>query len=488
MCNSLLAGVFALLWLILRSGPRPSRLSYPCQQAAFSTASLALGAPLVAAVLAARRTLVARLRTRAGVALALAVVVATGAWLGYLARAEAGVQRRMLPPSDYRAQVFHVTDCPPSPVGDRFPGLDSLLQLMGYNGLMFYRSDIVTPLAGPEGIIAADDVVVLKINYQWPDRGGTNTDLLRGLIRRIVDHPDGFNGEVVVCENTQTVSIDNFDRQSNNAEDNSQSPRDVVEAFQDLGHAVSLFDWTLWRERAVEEYSDGDTRYGYVVYDFDISLVGRISYPKFATQYGTMISLRDGVWDPDSDSYDRDRLKFINLPVLKSHHASYGVTACVKNYMGVVTNALSTNSHSAIARGILGAVMAEIRPADLHILDCIWVNADPYDGPWTAYDNATRLDQLVASTDPVAADIWAATNILVPAFLANGHTPPWPHPSADPGNPTSSFRIYLDYSMSHLLARGYEVTNDLDQIDVITWDDHPWPPDYRVGRGRLETP
>ena len=49
LTNTFLAGVFALAWLILRSGPKPSRFAYPCQQAALSTASLAFGVPVVSA-------------------------------------------------------------------------------------------------------------------------------------------------------------------------------------------------------------------------------------------------------------------------------------------------------------------------------------------------------------------------------------------------------------------------------------------------------
>jgi hypothetical protein len=176
------------------------------------------------------------------------------------------------------------------------------------------------------------------------------------------------------------------------------------------------------------------------------------------------------VWSASEDTYDRERLKFINVPVLKSHAANYGATACVKHYMGVVTDSLDTNSHDAIEYGILGALMREIRPADLNILDCIWINANPWDGPWTGYGDATRADQLVASTDPVAADIWAVTNILVPAFLENGFTPPWPNPDATPDDPSSDFRRYLDNSMQQLLAGGYAVTNDLASIDVVSWD------------------
>ena len=69
--------------------------------------------------------------------------------------------------------------------------------------------------------------------------------------------------------------------------------------------------------------------------------------------------------------------------------------------------------------------------------------------------------------DPVAGDLWSVKNILIPAFIEEGHSPPWPYPSADPDLPSSSFRNYLDNSMNYLLAAGYDVTNDPDQIDVF---------------------
>jgi hypothetical protein len=464
-----LAGVLALAWLLLRSGPRPSRLAYPCQRAALSTAMLAFGAPLVGLVVAARRHLAAGLRSPRGVAATALVVVLGLAAVGYLVGVDAADEPMLWPPRDYRAQLFHVTNSPQDPLGDRFPGLDGLLQLMGSQGLKIYRSSTVSPWSGPDGIVAADDVVLLKINYQWPERGGTNTDLLRGLIRVIVDHPDGFTGEVVVCENTQFAGADGFDRPLNNAQDPALSPRDVVDHFAGLGHQVSLVDWTVLRFTEVAEYSQGDMADGYVVYPYNSQLHGRISYPKFATTNGSYVSLRDGIWDP-ATGYDRERLVVINLPVLKSHHATYGATACVKHYMGVVSGELDTSSHNAIRYGLLGAVMGEVHPPDLNILDAVWINANPYDGPWTSYDGATRRDELVAGVDPVAIDIWSVTNILVPAFLDNGYSPPWPHPEATPDDPASDFRVYLDRSMSELLAAGYDATNDLASIDVATVD------------------
>ena len=488
--NSLIAGVLALIWLLLRSGSKPSRFAYPCQQAAFSAATLAFGVPLVAALIAARRRVVARLGTPAGlVVAALGVGLTAGLW-SYFSRAAAYTGPRQDPPADYRARVFHVTDCPRDPVGDRFVGLENLITLMGGEGLKFYQSADESPTAGPEGIIATDDVVIIKINYQWDQRGGTNTDVLSGLIRAIVDHPDTFAGEIVVCENAQFESTQGLDRDENNAQDHAQSPHDVVVGFQAQGHNVSQYDWTEVQFDSVEEYSDGDTADGYVVYPYDSQLDGRVSYPKFQTADGTYISLKYGIWDPDSSTYDRQSLKFINVPVLKSHGYSHGATACVKHYMGVVTGELDTNSHDAIERGILGALLAEIRPADLNILDCIWVNANPVEGPWTEYDGATRRDELVASVDPVAADIWAVTNILIPAFEANGESPPWPTPSADPDDPASEFRVYLDNSMNQLLDAGYAVTNNLDQIVAVTFSgpDTPGDTEDDVDTGGIDDP
>lgn len=467
LANSLLAGLFALAWLLLRSASRPSRLTYPCQRAALATATLALGAPAVAGLVALRRRLMAVTRSSvARATLGVALFAAVVAW-GYLGRSEASPTEAVLAaPDSYRAEVFHAAGCAERPVGDRFDCLADLLALMGRNGLKIYRSANVSALAGPDGIVGASDVVVIKINYQWSERGGTNTDLLRGLVRVLVDHPDGFTGEVVVAENAQFAAVSNFDRGSNNAEDPGLSPRDVVVHFQSLGYAVSQFDWTAVRATSVGEFSSGDLRDGYVVYPYDATLHGALSYPKFRTSAGTYVSLHDGVWDPASATYDRARLKLVNVPVLKSHHAVYGATACVKNFMGLVTDSLGTNSHAGIRYGLLGALLGEIRPPDLNLLDAIWVNGNPTTGPATPYAGATRRNELVASRDPVAADIWSVENILVPAFLANGYNPPWPSPSADPDDPAGAFRIYLDQSMSRMLAAGYTVTNDPGQINL----------------------
>ncbi len=460
--NALLAGVLAVVWLILRSGAKPSRLAYPCQQAALGTATMAFGVPLVATLLSLRRKLVAAVKSPVG-KYVVAASVGVGVCIWWLSLPP--VARSVLdPPADYTAHLY-VVDNVGSPVGDHFPALDSLISLMGGNGLKFYQSASTTTEAGTDGIIRSDDVVLIKVNQQHGERGGTNTDLLRGLIARIVEHPDGFAGEIVVVENGQ--SCGSFIRTENNAEDHSQSPRVVINDFVAQEYTISGYLWDGIRNVYVDEYSQGDVTDGYVVFpEQDPETLVHVSYPKFQTSAGTHISLRYGIWDPDSASYDQSRLRFINVPVLKGH-GNYGVTACVKDYMGVVTrySNFGDNYHVAIRYGALGSFLAEVRAADLELVDCIWVSKDnTVGGGWATYENAMWAGTLIAGLDPVALDVWAAKHVLIPTLIANGHTVNYA--MMDPDDSESTFRRYLDLSMSEMLAGGINTTNDLSQTVV----------------------
>ena len=74
---------------------------------------------------------------------------------------------------------------------------------MGSHGLYLLKSSETGSIKGPDGLIGSDDVLLIKNNCQWKERGGTNTDLVRELIHTITQHPDGFNGEIIVVDNGQ---------------------------------------------------------------------------------------------------------------------------------------------------------------------------------------------------------------------------------------------------------------------------------------------
>jgi len=349
-------------------------------------------------------------------------------------------------------------------------GISQLADLMRSHGTLFYKSPTRADNTGPSGLIARDDTIILKVNSQWDERGGTNTDLLKALIRAITLHPDGFAGEIVVADNGQgrygsTGKGGSFDYTRNNAEDVSQSVQNVVDSFVD--YRVSTYLWDRITTKKVKEYIEGNSEDGYVIDSGRNPRTGlMVSYPKFRTRFGTHISFKLGLWNPETRSYD-NRLKVINVPVLKSH-MSYGVTACVKHYMGVtsdkLTEQLGAGSHDAIGAGGMGTEMAETRFPILNIVDAIWVNANPGRGPGTTYGAATRTNTIAVSADPVALDYWAGKNILIPTANHLGHCAV---SSIDPDNTAPhSFGRWLRLSMEEIARADYQATVDEAHMNV----------------------
>lgn len=180
-------------------------------------------------------------------------------------------------------------------------GVDALINLVEGHGTYFYKT-----AAHPTGIVGSNDVVVIKINDQWNGQASrarthTNNDVLKGLIYRIVQHPEGFTGAVIVGENTQWTDPNWDSNDHNNAQDPHQSYQDVVNAFVSQGYDVCISDWRSFSRTFVDEFSAGDSRDGYVLVD-DPGEPGtdQLSYPKFNLTCGSQsfnISMRYGLWD-----------------------------------------------------------------------------------------------------------------------------------------------------------------------------------------------
>ena len=468
--HGLLLGLLSLVWLLLRSGAKPGRINYPCQQAAkmnvIASAAIVF-APVIAATRVGERKLSGKL-------IATVFIVLAASAVGY-----ALLKPQEPSPGVTGAELFPLTSYKAaSPTSSIYAvngytgkngGLSDLLDLMGENGVPFYYSESTGENRGPSGLIAADDVVIIKVNSQWSQRGGTNTDLLKELIALILAHPDRFSGEVIVADNGQLQygsggQGGSLNWEQSNAEDQMQSVQRVVDGF--TADRVSTYQWDTITTIPVNEYSEGDDESGYVVEEGRDPETGLIvSYPKFSTKYGTFVSFKLGVWDNTEGEYDSDRLKVINLPVLKTH-SGYGVTGAIKSYMGVpsdkLTAALGSRTHTAIASGAMGTLMAETRFPTLTILDCIWVNAVPRSGPSTSYSQATRVNVVAASLDPVALDCWASKNILMKAVPAGADTS-----SIDPDSRVAgSFGDWLRRSADELRAAGYTVELDGGRINI----------------------
>jgi len=369
--------------------------------------------------------------------------------------------------------VYRALNCPvPDWVNSStHQGFEGLLHLMGrsQNPLHFYRTAAPydynsNPFGSPTGIIAPNDVVLIKVNCEWRQRGMTNTDLLRGLIQMIVSHPDGFTGEVVVVENGQWDSY-LFEGSANNAEDHGQSVADVAGMFP--GYNVSLYRrngtqyqaWMDMRSITVQDYDQGNMTDGYVNYH---ATAAYTSYPKFTTAYGTRISLRHGIWT--GSAYDAARLKFLNVPVLKNHRLM-GVTAALKHYMGVLSTAMTIEQHhpQLYQNGLMGRMMGAVRYPDLNIIDALFVQPNHPEGPASSYSTAVRLNQLLASVDPVALDYYTGKQVLYALSGYDRHNPdslytettnPYHDGTESRGYPYNVFRQYLMTSQTKLASYG----------------------------------
>jgi len=325
---------------------------------------------------------------------------------------DAAVQNSLFSVSEIPGNPFYSQ---PSP--NNHAGIDCLLNLMGNSGLKFYRSNVTGPVSGPLGMIASNDVVLLKVNAQWKYRGATNSDLVRGLVQAILSHRDGFTGEIVIFENGQGRGSLNCDTSASysdnlvhaNALNESHSFLYLVDhIFKDS--RVSAFLLDPIRDRFINR--DDHVTNGYRILE-------NVSYPCFTTKRGTRVELREGVWN--GSGHDQN-LKLINVPVLKTHGGSE-ITGSLKHFYGVLSmnDGNSGYRHYAGLGETCGKMVVSVRPPVLNLMDAIWVSHGSLQGyPASTTFNANRI---VASQDPVALDYWAAKNILYPINKNYNHHP-----------------------------------------------------------------
>lgn len=343
---------------------------------------------------------------------------------GVLATSLSPVPRILTAQEQGGSDIFHIHDIPDTPFlktgsGNHHAGLESLLQLMGQKGLKFYRSDRESALCGPSGLIAPDDVVLIKVNAQWKHRGCTNSDLIRGLIQRILDHPDGFSGEAVIFENGQGRGSLNCDTEraygNRDVFANANNPRHtflylIDELFDDPRVSGYLLDPIRGRFIAEDDHkTDGYRRFE------------NVSYPCFTTAGGNRVELKHGIWN--GKTFDAN-MKLINVPVIK-HHDTRGseITAALKHFYGVLSmqDGWVSPRHYNILGETCGKMVQAVCTPVLNIMDAIWVSHRSIKG----YPEHTtvRANQLAASQDPVALDYWSAKHILFPIDHDPRHHP-----------------------------------------------------------------
>ena len=477
---ALLAAV-SVVWLIVRTGAKPSRISYPCQRAAVANINIflvALSLPLVGLTGRLLHTGIVRSRVAAAVIVSSLLVVGVVSNVGMFSTDFVPALNLAPVVLDLQSQAsdiatasnLFIVEHASGSQGNMDAAISELFSSMQMGGVSFFKTTGTS-----SGLFGANDVIIIKVNGVGPQRAGTNTDLAKSLVKAIVAHPDGFTGEVVIADNGQDTGGINM--AESNAYDHSQSMTDVAAMFPT--YKVSAYSWYTLRSSSVAEYSSGNLQSGYVVNYTSNAVTGvKVSYPKFQTAYGTYISFKNGVWNQSALTYDSSRLKIINMPLFKSHY-DYGATSCVKNYMGVGSQTL-TSMHNSVGNGGMGTMMVETRFPTLNILDGIWINANPFQpggssptpgpcGPYTTYDVASYTDLICASVDPVALEYWFAKHVAMPTAVQRGYTY---ISSIDPDyepitqNLDQSYHHYLTASMNQIKNSGWQATMLESEMNV----------------------
>lgn len=332
------------------------------------------------------------------------------------------------------------------------PAIDTLLLMMEAKNIYFYKTS-----SHPDGIVGSDNIVILKGNFQWTNRNTTSTDRIKGVIRKILNHPDGFTGEILICDNTQDFGT-GINHDDDNSEDPEQSIIDVRNTFYSKGYEIYTRDWAdMWDDVALE-YNQGDLNDGFV---YEPS--SKITYPKFQSPSGNYyISLRYGIWNQSTQQYDPDKLCIIDFAVLKAHSMA-GSTIAVKNWIGVLTTAYASQRYGGWNAlhyqylfgpyALVAKVMSVTFPK-LSIVDAAWTSAS---GPSNLEDTVhTRM--LLASTDPCAVSWYSAKFILTPVAVDPFNT--------DPDRPGSNYKYNLDAWTNLLRDSSFACTNDSSEMSV----------------------
>ena len=349
---------------------------------------------------------------------------------------------------------------------------------------------VLEMMGGIETIIGKDDIVIIKPNGQQIRHNMTNTNTIKACIDKVLN-VRGFRGEIIIAENhhSHPVNTAGWTTMFRNGDYNLN---ELVAHYQDRGIAnVTKYHWrdggTVPNSgpmeadggRIVFGPGEGD---GYVWMDEEYSYNGKkakMSYPIFTSAYsGVTVDFKDGAWK--DGKYTGQPVTFINMSALRNH-SNAGVTATIKNYLGVVDltcgysgseprgyynfhyiavewpaigilrNGMKSFITSRFARkqelvrkiadyagpqdgalgGAVGHFMNTVRKADLNII------AAEYAGHEGRRKTPAHTKTVLASTDPVALDYYAGKYVLFPlggkrAALNN------------PDNPRGTFHKYLN--------------------------------------------
>lgn len=348
--------------------------------------------------------------------------------------------------------------------------------------------NLLALMGGIESIIGPDDIVVLKTNAQWWNQGMTNTNSMKEFIYQVLKIP-GFMGEIIIADNHQYQQNESRGW-TTNSPNGDYNLNQLVDYFQNKGvKNVTKYHWHCAGPNkglvqgdaygnSVVHGPEAGNGYAWrhdLIYKATSGRRTMMTYPVFTSGYSDItIDLKNGAWK--DGKYLEKKVKLINFPGLNHHSSWAGVTCSVKNYLGIVD--MSCGYHGETPKGFynfhyvgnhnlnlhpylekvrriiglgyfdhfhggpVGYFMKQVRIADLNIVTAHWVGY----GSRTDPKLSASPRALLASTDPVALDYYAAKYVLLPSTPrdAKARSGQYFYKLNDPDNKNGPFRWYLE--------------------------------------------
>lgn len=312
---------------------------------------------------------------------------------------------------------------------------------------------------GIEYFIDADDVVVINPNGQWSNQGATNCACLMGLIDLILDRPGGFDGEVIIVENTQfqvhgywTTNADGLVRNGpfnflDMIADYQNSGKSNVTGVRLMRNMDDSDNWPV-----INSPADGQ---GWIRPEWQSPTSGcllYLPYPIIRSPYSyRLLDLKNGVYD--NGYANQPGLKFIKMPNLNNHGSNAqqdyaGVTSAVKSFLGITElendfrGPFNDGHHNMHTYGLVchgnlpgdraysageaaGAWMNNCRKPDLFITTAEWVGWESRTG--TGAENTKTVG---LCDNPVSLDYYMSKYVLWPTYTQQQYF----NPDYDPTN------------------------------------------------------
>lgn len=288
-------------------------------------------------------------------------------------------------------------------------------------------------LGGMDSIVGPHDIVILKGNGQWPNRGYTHTGCIKAVTDAILAIP-GFDGEVHICDNVQTYGATGqfgFDAGPAHRADNwpDHNWNSLAAEYQAEGKPVAT---KRWFNSATDIRGPADLTDGWLRTFFDFyGIPTFLSTPVYASPLtpGRMMDLRRGVWEDGAYSAFR-RLKVIYLPTLNYHSHYAGLTSAVKCFFGATEIHggvygtfrghyqihSSSYQHAGVDQNLNAHRAGELTARYMHTLHApdLFITCAMYSGHNGRWSAAAKTDTVLACRNPASLDYIACKNVIGP--------------------------------------------------------------------------